>query len=456
MTATYNTQQQVFCLSMLSNSASSLKKPLEELQAIATQRLNKNLADPQIIDLIGTWNLVWGPEIYAHAADPNQPQKPVVSDNLLYVAQRENSNDFVVATAGTNPISWFGWFVEDFSVRETVAWPFAQPVGLSPHISKGTSVGLDILLAMNDQGVSLTNFLKDTVAQSDTRCNLAVAGHSLGGALSAALALALFDTQAEWDNDGKAVISVLPSAGATPGDADFANYYDQQLGLHTNRIWNSLDIVPHAWDRALLTQASNLYSPFLPPNTLTNGLVALATGISAANHYTQLNAQTPGLASQVNLDAVFAPTPLSALVLDGLQSVVIGILKRHLSGVALTLAEAYVKEVIAKLKQEWQKGTRHVTEAMLHVTSSELEFQMQQENATFNLSTLQTSNLQADGHSFGDLGDFLNWLKNELSGMLRFLAQAGYQHVTVYFYMLGVEAFALRSSQIDAEQQPNT
>lgn len=58
MTPTYNTQQQVFCLSMLSNSASSLVKPLEELQAIATQRINKTLADPQIIALIGTWHLV--------------------------------------------------------------------------------------------------------------------------------------------------------------------------------------------------------------------------------------------------------------------------------------------------------------------------------------------------------------------------------------------------------------
>ncbi len=456
MTPTYNTQQQVFCLSMLSNSASSLKKPLEELQAIATQRITKTLADPQIIGLIGTWQLVWGPEVFSNAADPNQPQKPVVSDNLLYVAQRENSNDFVIATAGTNPISWFGWFVEDFSVRETVAWPFAQPPGLSPKIAKGTSVGLDILLAMKDQGVSLTNFLKATVAKTDVRCQLAVAGHSLGGALSAALALALVDTQAEWDSEGKAVISVLPSAGATPGDEDFARYYDQQLGLHTNRIWNSLDIVPHAWDRALLTQAGNLYTPFLTPNTLINGLVTLATSISAANNYTQLNAQTPGLASQVNLDSVFAPTPLSALVLDGLQTLVIGILKQHLSGVALTLAEAYVKEVIAKLKQEWQNGAQHVTETMLSVSPAELEDQMRQANAGINLNNLQASDLQADGHSFGDLGSFLHWLRSELSGMLSFLAQAGYQHVVVYFYMLGVEEYAWRSSQIDTELESET
>lgn len=267
------------------------------------------------------------------------------------------------------------------------------------------------------------------------------------------MALALVDTQAEWDRDGKAVISVLPSAGATPGDADFARHYDQQLGLHTNRVWNSLDIVPHAWHRNLLTQAGNLYSPFLPPNTLINGLVGLATGISAANNYTQLNAQTPGLASQVNLDSVFAPTPLSAIVLDALQTVVIGILQKNLSGVALTIAEAFVQEVIAKLKQAWQNGALHVTEAMLSVTQTELEDQMRQQNGGVNLSTVQAQDLKAAGHTFSNLADFLNWLRGELSAMLSFLAQAGYQHVTVYFYMLGVEAYALRSSQIDAELQ---
>ncbi|CAM2063969.1 Lipase-3 domain-containing protein [Sulfidibacter corallicola] len=445
MNPTFDTLQQVMSLNFLSNAVSSVIDTYDALQTLARQRIGDTLADNTVQAMIGQWDLVWGPVIFSNSADPSQPDKKVVVDNLMFVAQRNDSQDYVVATAGTNPISWFGWFVEDFSVRETVPWPYGTaPAGLEPRISKGTAVGVNILWTMQDQGLTVQDFLEQQVAQASGTMNVTVTGHSLGGALSAGTALALFDTQATWNPDGKAVVAAVPSAGATLGDADFATYYSQQLGLRTNRIWNSLDIVPHAWNLSLLAQASNLYSPFLAPNLLINGFVALASSAAAGNGYTQINAEMPGLPSQVNLDMVFAPTPLSSLLLDLVQDTVTGILKKHLSGITLDIAEAYVKAVIAKLKQKWG-------EAAFDVPQSEITARMQQENTAADLSTLGAGSLRVGETSFPNINDFLAWLQQQFSGLLSFLGQAGYQHVTVYFYSLGIQELVARMTQIEQE-----
>ena len=47
-------------------------------------------------------------------------------------------------------------------------------------------------------------------------------------------------------------IVCLTSAGPTPGNSDFASYFNSQLGPSTTRFWNTLDVVPHVWNAPTL------------------------------------------------------------------------------------------------------------------------------------------------------------------------------------------------------------
>ena len=96
---------------------------------------------------------------------------------------------------------------------------------------------------MRDGTVSLDTFL--TAAPEGTP--LLITGRSLGGCLASALAPCV----ANWINSA-ASISVYTIAAPSPGNADFAGYYNalftDQAGDSTAfRFFNSLDVVPNAW-----------------------------------------------------------------------------------------------------------------------------------------------------------------------------------------------------------------
>jgi len=128
--------------------------------------------------------------------------------------------------------------------------------------------------------------------------NITVAGHSLGGALSPVTALWLSQTQSTWDPTSRATISCLPSAGPTPGNADFATLYNSSaVGAKTTRIHNSIDVIPHAWNADDLGEIPDLYEPTLNPGILVRMGVALASFLSRSGNYTQII--TVGPANQV-------------------------------------------------------------------------------------------------------------------------------------------------------------
>ena len=149
--------------------------------------------------------------------------------------------------------------------------------------------------------------LNHVVTSSSNPVDICVTGHSLGGTLSVALGLALTDLQGDtWDKNNQAVVSVISSAGATAGDADFAQYYDQRLGTRTNRIWNKIDMVPHAWQSDMLLNIPNLYYPHIVPSALIYVLSDGAlVGSKLAGTLKHVNAQSPGLPGQVNLDLIY-------------------------------------------------------------------------------------------------------------------------------------------------------
>jgi triacylglycerol lipase len=283
----YNPEQIVFTLSMLAGLGDSLSGSVGTIEPALTTLLKTKLTDLQ--PLIGTWDLVWGPAVYELPAS----DRP---DNTMFVVS--GGGQLVVAVAGTNPYSFLDWIVEDFLVSSQVPWPTGSPFPQERKISLGTFIGLSVLQTLtpgpgqSSAGVPLQDFLATRVGAPIT---INISGHSLGGALSPALALWLHDVRAKWDPAGNATLAVLPSAGPTAGNAAFAQYSDSQIGAQVTRLYNPLDIVPKAWVTADLQTIPNLYAPNIPPDFFVNGFADLAADISKDGGYTQINLNAPPL-----------------------------------------------------------------------------------------------------------------------------------------------------------------
>lgn len=295
--AQYDQAQQVFALSALSNMSGAFQGTGSEIAAQMKPEIVKILADATIQEQIGDWELVWGPVV-------DVSPLPIVGQfkaiNTMFIARTAGDTpQYVVAIAGTNETSKFDWLIEDFWVEKTVTWPYLPAQGTDdPQISDGTNFGLNKLLAMKDGTQAARDYLQEN-ATSQPGTQVTVTGHSLGGALSPSYALYLHDTQADWNAAGNAEIFCQPTAGPTPGDANFASYYDNALGSNTNRVWNKLDTVPHAWEKDMLEEVPTLYAPTIEPDFLVKGFVATALHISRNTPYTQLLSSVPGSDSTV-------------------------------------------------------------------------------------------------------------------------------------------------------------
>lgn len=430
MSPKYNKMQQVFSLSDIAGAAFSRTGTAAELQAIAEKALKAILADAEIQELVGTWELTWGPVVY-------QAEHSSVADNTMYVARRtvagKPTNEVVVAIAGTNPVSWYGWLVEDFMLSPLVPWPFGRaPAGLKPEIAHGTSVGLGILMNMESSGQTLLAYLGSLTLEGRP-VDVSVAGHSLGGALTYVLSLALTDLQGEstsWDPHRRAVVSALPSAGPSPGNGDFAQYFIQRIGLRTNRVWNSIDVVANSWQPSQLRAAAHFYYPYIVPNVLVRTFLDLGVVNSRlAGDMTQVNPQTPGMPGQVSFSLMFTPkSPLTQIEIDVLNAVVQRIGERlHLPNFVITQVQHYIDEKITQVHQEIQTKGHSVLGEVLKKESE----------AKKGLSAAKVE---------GILGD----LAAEVDGLLTYFFQAIYQHTSAYPELLGTNEFTLRSAEVSS------
>ncbi len=189
----------------------------------------------------------------------------------------------------------------------SVPWPTGSPPSTSkPRISLGIFRGLSILQTLRPgprypgAGTLLSEFLTTGLPGSPL---ITVTGHSLGGALSPSLALFLSDTQGNWDPDAHTRIACLASAGPTPGNSDFAAYFNLQLAAVTTRYWNAIDVVPHVWNAANIGAIPNLYAPDIPPDLLVQALADWARSMSSLGGYTQI-IPVPGLPGTVNTSLI--------------------------------------------------------------------------------------------------------------------------------------------------------
>lgn len=247
-TGTYSLQQQAFVISVLSNDAASTDGQASSLEQDLTTKINALFSNSTAQGYIGSnWSIVWGPVVYVDPTD-----KKMVADNAMFAAQNGDTGDIVVGIAGTNPVSKFDIDDEDFGVG-TLA-PFGTTGAM---IDVGSKEGVEILENMSDPSKgTLLNWLNGL---SFTGGNLIIAGHSLGGALAPSLALDLLVNQG-LDTTAFKNVYVYPTAGPTPGDANFSTLFGQKFPavaspdpktmpwqVWNQVIWNSLDAVPHAW-----------------------------------------------------------------------------------------------------------------------------------------------------------------------------------------------------------------
>lgn len=98
---------------------------------------------------------------------------------------------------------------------------------------------------------SLVDFLGDIPAGS----TIQVIGHSLGGALASVLALYLSSRYQE------KIVQCHTFAAPTAGNVAFSEYFDNQLSNRAIRVFNTLDIVPYAWNAESLRQIESIYAP---------------------------------------------------------------------------------------------------------------------------------------------------------------------------------------------------
>ncbi|MBV8458629.1 MAG: lipase family protein [Acetobacteraceae bacterium] len=229
-----------------------------------------------------SWQVAWGPALNADRS------------NLAYAARNSETGQLAVSIRGSDFSFWLNW-IQDLAAIKLVPYEqFVPSASSTSQIARGTAIGLRNVLRMQDGTESLETFL--TAAPKGTP--ILITGHSLGGCLASALAPCV----ADWRRSSAFGISVYTFAAPSPGNAEFAEYYNalftDQSGHRTAfRFFNSLDVVPNAW--ASLDTVETYYPPLVScPPDITRLVARAETAV--AGKYVQLGKVAVGSAVELS------------------------------------------------------------------------------------------------------------------------------------------------------------
>jgi hypothetical protein len=156
------------------------------------------------------------------------------------------------------------------SLRRRLVRALDRSLELAPELPVAMLMpGRDELSVKDEPGVGLLELLGNLAQTYGDSLELYVTGHSKGGALAPALALFLSDTQRneeipvrrryQWNPRARADIYCYAFAAPTPGNADFARYFNGQLGKRFYRYANTLDLVTRAWESERLRTIGDIF-----------------------------------------------------------------------------------------------------------------------------------------------------------------------------------------------------
>jgi hypothetical protein len=252
--------------------------------------------------------MVWGPAVVPK--NILHLEELQYAKNAAFVAKTGNlstaggsfpeldyDNIYVVAIAATNATSLFDWLTEDAKVNEVVGWSGYDPKTFKSHetsnkaitkgqqyISAGTAIGVSKLAQdltsraqiKQNAGTKLLDFLASI---DGTNSTLIFAGHSLAGALSPTMAKYYSESINPSMATPFAAVHAYPTAGASPGNAEFSTSFSKGCPLlpatfdssgtrarhqYLNvRLWNQYDIIPHAWSETPSIDFDGSSSPII-------------------------------------------------------------------------------------------------------------------------------------------------------------------------------------------------
>ncbi|MGO4710216.1 hypothetical protein AB4Y90_14115, partial [Chryseobacterium sp. 2TAF14] len=192
-------------------------------------------------------------------------------------------------------------------------------------ISHGTLNGIGLLLGLNTDN-SITSYFSRL---NDPNAIITVSGHSLGGALSPALALVLFGANTSFSEisaqakNQKWTTRTYAFAGPDVGNSDYVNYLKETFPPEAEpavkwqqfncKIWNNLDIVPQVWSKGFESYIDTIYGKQLDTSEAVKALL-FTLNLALLGHNGGTN---PYMCSDTNKDGQFAGTFQTALPTNG-------------------------------------------------------------------------------------------------------------------------------------------
>lgn len=237
------------CVNEQEYNTDSQADAIQHLEGLAKGRIADLIKNPAVTNVWGQDSLVWGPVLRVNDIGDGD----YVADNLIYCVLSQDASSgektFSIGIAGTDMVSPFDWFTEDFEINEPSPWAYG-----GGNISMGADTAFTRINNLVDPILkqNLETYLQNAL-RGNPNATITVAGHSLGGTITQVYASYLREAL----NNGGTDIEAYAFAGPTAGDVQFANNLTTKL---TYTAYNNKNgMVPRLWQADSLKQLCELY-----------------------------------------------------------------------------------------------------------------------------------------------------------------------------------------------------